>query len=83
MKTNALKQKVEQAINDIINYETLPSQIDYRVREKAKAEEANDFLNTLPKGLCQMYSIRIETAIELWHTPLACGQSPSELDDMF
>ncbi len=85
MKTseNTIKQKVEKAISDIITYETLPSQIDYRVTEKAKAEEATLFLQTLPKGLQATYFGRIETELDVWNTRLACGNTPAELDEMF
>lgn len=40
--------KVKQAIADIVTYNTLPQQIDYRKPYKIKANKAEEFIKTLP-----------------------------------
>lgn len=39
----------KQAIDDIVSFHTLPPQIDYARPYSHKANQAEDFLNTLPE----------------------------------
>lgn len=85
---NTLKQKVENAINDIVFLLTLPPQIDYVEPYVRKAEQANLLLASLPKGLNILYHERIQARVDEYFTPSFQGEngkfySAAELDAMF
>jgi hypothetical protein len=79
MKTITTKEAIEA----IITYNTLPSQIDYKVPWKIKAIEAEKYLDTLPIDEYNEANKEIKKAIDNYYTPNESGYSPSELNEMF
>jgi len=74
--------QIRRAINNIVAFATLPSQIDYRAPYKKRAEEAEKFLMSLPDGekyLQQAYD-RIDSYSE--EDPKT-GMSAANYNDMF
>jgi hypothetical protein len=87
MKT--LKQKVEDAIKDIVDLQTTPPQIDYiSPLKRNKVQKAIDFLESLPEGLSRIYFQRIENQVNQYYSPCIEGidggfYSIAELNAMF
>lgn len=72
---------IRKAIQDIVTYNTLPSQIDYRLPYRIKAQKAELFLQTLPNGSDYLAIAVKET--DAYYTPTESGLSPSDYDEMF
>jgi hypothetical protein len=82
LKENTLSPEIEKAIQDIVTYATLPSQIDYRRPWKTKADKAEEFLQSLPDG--ENYLNQAREQIDAYYTPNPeSGMSPSDYDEMF
>ncbi len=78
------KLTVEQAISDIVDYNTLPSQIDFRDPWRMKSIEAEEFLDTLSENEKSSAFLKIQEKIDKYYTPVdGLGFSPAEMDEMF
>ena len=80
-KKDKLHLQAMSAVNDIVSFETLPPQIDYRVPQERKADESREFLETLPNA--KKYYAIIRKRINDYHTPTENGYSVAEMDAMF
>lgn len=74
---------IQEIKSAIIAYETLPSQIDYSRPWQIKAEAAWRELEKLPKDVQNSVGKSIKESIDYYDTPLKCGLTPSQLDEMF
>ena len=72
----------QEAIQAIISYETLPPQIDYRVPQKLAANEAHEFLNTLPTIERDKCYVLIDMEVSKYYDD-SDGPSPAYLDSLF
>lgn len=73
----------QQAVADVVEYHTLPSQIDYTKPYWVKAVEAQRFIDSLPIVEKEECNDEIKSQIESYNTPGECGYSPAELNEMF
>lgn len=73
----------QEAVAAIIQYNTLPPQIDYTKPYERKAEIASTYLDGLPEKERDEAYEEIEWQTNLYYTPGECGHSPAELDAMF
>jgi len=64
----------EQAIKAIVHYNTLPPQIDYRARERDRANEAKSFLETLDQTSKDKAFKQINEDIDEYYTPSIKGK---------
>jgi hypothetical protein len=53
----------QEAIDEIVGFETLPPQIDYRLPFKIKADKAEEFLKALPKEESEKAFAEIEERV--------------------
>ena len=79
---------VAQAIEAIVNYNTLPPQIDYRVPQRIKSTEAEQYLESISNSEKQKAFSEIERQIDEYYTPTFTGEdgveySCADLDAMF
>lgn len=87
MKSNRITT-VEQAINAIVHYNTLPSQIDYRVPERNKSTEAEEYLETLGATKERKALNEVERQIDEYYSPSFIGEdgveySCADMNEMF
>lgn len=76
--------KIKTAIQNVVNYHTLPSQIDYRVPQRNKAHEAEAFIESLPKRLAKRIGKAINRQIDAYYSPVTPeGYSVADLEEMF
>jgi len=71
----------QEAIQAIVTYQTLPAQIDYRLPWKIEAVKAMEFLDTLSDSA--QHLAEIESKVDAYYAPTACGYSTVELNDIF
>jgi hypothetical protein len=92
LKTNTMKNlkitTVAQAINAIVNYNTLPPQIDYRAPQGIKSIEAEKYLESISDSEKQKAFSEIERQIDEYYTPAFTGEdgveySCADMDAMF
>jgi len=75
---------IEEAINDIVIFRTLPSQIDYTDPYRIKSDMAEKFLDTLPMELKSEALRKVEEKVDDYYTPLPGSEySLANLDNMF
>ena len=82
------KTKITKAINEIVTYNTLPSQIDYQVPYQIKAMEAEEFLHSLTAKECANAEKIVEKQINDYYAPAGIDENGQEfsiasLNDMF
>ena len=63
------KVKITEAINAIVCYNTLPSQINYQLPFKIKADEAEEFLHSCTTKECDDAEKIVETQINEYYAP--------------
>ena len=80
-KKEKLHLQAMDAVNDIVSFETLPHQIDYREPQERMADKSREFLETLPNA--KKYYRIIRKRINDYHTPTENGYSVAEMDAMF
>lgn len=80
MKTN----KINQAIADIVAYNTLPIQIDYRMPWRIKADKAEKYLEeyTTQKEYDEAMK-QITRQIDSYYEPDSNGMSAAAYNNMF
>lgn len=59
--------ELEEAINDIYYYNTMPHQIDYRRDERIKAREAEELIREQPDYIKDMCFKMVSEKIEEYH----------------
>ena len=80
---------VEQAIQTIVHYQTLPSQIDYiSPARRAEFREAEELIESLPTVEQQTAYEAIQAQIDEYFTPSFQGAdgewySPADMNEMF
>ena len=83
-----IKQKIDEAVSDIVTYATLPPQIDYVLPYQRKESKAYEFLYTLPIGIRDKYITIARRLIDSYYEPCFINESgesfsPAQLDAMF
>lgn len=73
----------KKAIRAIVNYATLPPQIDYCKPWKQKSMYAEEYLESLPKRLQEIAYQEIEKQIAAYYTPDESGFCLAYLDGKF
>lgn len=79
---------VKEAIDAVVTLNTLPPQIDYRVPQKMKAQEAEEFLETLSEEESKKAYTEITKQIEDYYSTCFTGEdgtdySAADLNAMF
>jgi len=76
------KTQIQDAIQAIVTYHTLPSQIDHRRPWQTKADRAEEFLQSLPNG--DEYLDQAREQIDSYYTQdTESGMSSSDYDELF
>jgi len=71
---NAITEKIKEAKNAIISFETLPSQIDYVLPYKTEANKAHDFINSLPEKIKVSVVKQIENEVGEYYSETGAAQ---------
>lgn len=77
------KQQIKNAINAVVSYNTLPSQIDYVTPYKRKAEVALTLIEDSPERIKKYMINKIEQETNAYYEENESGYSTAELDNMF
>jgi len=76
--------RITTAIQAVVNYHTLPSQIDYRLPWRIKAFEAERVIDALPKRMAKRVWKSITRRINQYYSPVTPeGYSAADLNEMF
>lgn len=73
----------EEAIDSIVTYNTLPSQIDYTRPYRIRSRGAEEYLETLEDSERNKAYDEIEKRIEAYYTENEDGISPADMAELF